>query len=206
MNIKDYNLTFPNGTNNKNNPKYIIIHHDVWPGATMVDIHNDHIKNKGYNGTGYHFRVRFDGTVEKGRPVFMSGAHCKQEHMNFQSIGVVFEGCYSDWPGVKTTTKMPEIQFLRGVELIKQLMKDYNISYQNIRPHNYYANKECPGKYFPMVELLSEVIKVNKHWGEDAIRWMREIELINSNHNPEDTLTWAEFATVIKRLYLRRNE
>ena len=44
----------------------------------------------GWNGIGYHYVVRRNGTIEKGRPESVAGAHCR-EH-NKHSIGVCYEG------------------------------------------------------------------------------------------------------------------
>ena len=41
-------------------------------------------------GIGYHYVVRRDGRIERGRPDYMVGAHCLNH--NAHSIGVCYEG------------------------------------------------------------------------------------------------------------------
>ncbi len=41
-------------------------------------------------GVGYHYVIRRDGSVEKGRPEYMIGAHCRNH--NAHSLGVCYEG------------------------------------------------------------------------------------------------------------------
>ena len=76
----------------------IIIHCSaVTPGqqSSAKDIDNWHKARKTKNGTnwkgiGYHFVVRRDGSIEKGRPIEEMGAHCVGH--NKYSIGICYEG------------------------------------------------------------------------------------------------------------------
>ena len=57
--------------------KLIVVHCSaVRPGqqSSAKDIDNWH-KDKGWNGIGYHYVVRRDGTVETGRHLSVVGAH-----------------------------------------------------------------------------------------------------------------------------------
>lgn len=47
-------------------------------------------RRRGFNGTGYHYYIRKDGTVHLTRPVERIGAHVKG--FNANSIGVCYEG------------------------------------------------------------------------------------------------------------------
>lgn len=51
-------------------------------------------KKKGWSDIGYHFVVRRDGTVEKGRPVSQTGAHVQGHNRN--NIGICLEGGIDD--------------------------------------------------------------------------------------------------------------
>ena len=42
---------------------------------TATDIDRWH-RERGFNGIGYHYVVRLDGKLEKGRDVALAGAHC----------------------------------------------------------------------------------------------------------------------------------
>ena len=47
-------------------------------------------RRRGFNGTGYHYYIRKDGTVHLTRPVERIGAHVKG--FNENSIGICYEG------------------------------------------------------------------------------------------------------------------
>ena len=47
-------------------------------------------RRRGFNGTGYHYYIRKDGTVVLTRPIERIGAHAKG--FNVDSIGICYEG------------------------------------------------------------------------------------------------------------------
>ncbi|MEW7277557.1 N-acetylmuramoyl-L-alanine amidase [Aquimarina sp. 2201CG1-2-11] len=47
-------------------------------------------RQKGWNGIGYHYVVKLDGSVEKGRPDNVMGAHVRGYNRN--SLGVTYVG------------------------------------------------------------------------------------------------------------------
>ena len=51
-------------------------------------------KDRGFKCIGYHYVIRRDGSIEKGRPEWQIGAHChvKGQNHNKYSIGVCYEG------------------------------------------------------------------------------------------------------------------
>ncbi len=60
------------------------------------DIDKQH-KERGFEMIGYHFVVDLDGTIEKGRPLTMNGAHCNTKGLsgkpyNSHSIGICYIG------------------------------------------------------------------------------------------------------------------
>jgi len=58
------------------------------------EIHSQH-KQQGWNGCGYHYVIRKDGSIERGRPINQQGAHAKTNGHNKYSIGVAFVGGYT---------------------------------------------------------------------------------------------------------------
>ena len=50
-------------------------------------------RRRGFNGTGYHYYIRKDGTVHLTRPVERIGAHAKG--FNASSIGICYEGVWT---------------------------------------------------------------------------------------------------------------
>lgn len=71
----------------------IVIHHSASQDVSAAEIHRWH-RQKGWSGIGYHFVVRLDGTIEKGRPIETVGAHAGPEG-NFDSIAVCLTGDFT---------------------------------------------------------------------------------------------------------------
>lgn len=140
MEIIESNLKFRNSLPHNNYPKDIILHHTECNGWTVERLHQLHLGN-GWSGIGYHFYVRKDGSIYRGRPEWTIGAHCKGANTN--TIGISFEGCYND----KDKT-MPQAQFNAGMELIKYLKNKYGN--MGIYGHREKGSSNCPGKYFPL--------------------------------------------------------
>lgn len=72
--------------------KYLVVHCSATqPKADIgvAEIDKMH-RERGFNGIGYHFVIRRDGTVEKGRPEDQIGAHV--EGHNSESIGICLVG------------------------------------------------------------------------------------------------------------------
>ncbi len=70
----------------------IIIHCTATPAGrdlTAADIRRYHLQ-RGFETIGYHYVVRLDGTVERGRDEAFVGAHCLGH--NNCSIGVAYIG------------------------------------------------------------------------------------------------------------------
>ena len=71
---------------------------------TPDDLDTSH-RRRGFNGTGYHYYIRKDGTVHLTRPLERVGAHAKG--FNASSIGVCYEGGL-DCRGRPADTRTPE--------------------------------------------------------------------------------------------------
>ena len=56
---------------------------------TAADIDRWH-RERGFNGIGYHYVIRLDGRLEKGREIDLAGAHCKG--WNERSVGIRYIG------------------------------------------------------------------------------------------------------------------
>ena len=62
---------------------------------------NENFIKLGYRGIGYHYVIRRDGSVQRGRPPGVEGEHAQINGHNSRSIGVVFVGglnCASGTP------------------------------------------------------------------------------------------------------------
>lgn len=124
---------------------YIILHHAASVSCSPDDIHRIHINNNGWTGIGYHFYVRKDGSVYRGRPIDTVGAHC--EKYNSRAVGVCFEGNFE-----KET--MCDVQRRAGNELICYLRNLYPKT--EVKKHLDFNATACPGKKFPFDEITVE--------------------------------------------------
>ncbi len=78
-----------------------------------------------------------------GRPEWIAGAHCREERINYRSLGYCFVGCFDLEP-----PSDEELQFAAKI-------RKYNLpGVDCIEPHrNYTKEKSCPGSKFPMGKL-----------------------------------------------------
>jgi len=89
-----------------------------------ADIRRWHVEENGWRDIGYHFVIRRDGTLEKGRPVEQAGAHVAGH--NGDSLGVCLVGGMSE-------QGQPDCNFTRAQwqqldSLVQSLAKAYGVS------------------------------------------------------------------------------
>lgn len=168
MNIIDVGLKY--GSMNMNNhPSMLIVHHleAEGPNWTVEQIHNMHVCENGWSAIGYHYYIRLDGYVYKGRPDKAIGAHC--QGCNSNTLGISFEGNYD------VREEMPEAQFNAWCELYSYLIDRYgNMPVYGHRDNpNTPGSSECPGANFPL-DKVKEGYIVNKHhqgWNRNKKGW-----------------------------------
>ena len=124
----------------KRNIKEIIVHCTATPEGrpvTINEITNWH-KQRGFSTIGYHYVVMLDGSVQNGRDVNVSGAHCTNH--NSISIGVCYVGgCDKNMNAKDTRTDAQKRALL---DLLKRLRTMYPTA--KIYGHRDFANKACP--------------------------------------------------------------
>ncbi len=123
--------------------KYIVLHHIKASRATIQDVDTWH-KQNGWNGVGYNYYVRKDGTVYEGRGL-NKGAHWSG--YNDVSIGIACEGNY------ETEYGMPQVQFESLLGVIKHV-KSLLPNPVKVVGHKDLNQTECPGKNFSMENTL----------------------------------------------------
>lgn len=146
MKIIDLGLQF-GSLSYRSSTKRIILHHADAKICGAQLIHQWH-KQNGWSGIGYHFVVRKDGVIERGRPEGAIGAHAQGS--NSDSIGVCFEGDYD------AEKEMPRKQRAAGMSLVAYLKDKYKIA--KIQRHSDVLATACPGKYFPFAEIAGAVV------------------------------------------------
>lgn len=153
MEIKETKLKFGSMNPRSKVLEYIVIHHTASTAKETVEqIHNFHINNNGWAGIGYHFYIRKDGTVYKGRDEKYAGAHC--ENYNSVSLGICLEGNFE-------IEKPTEKQLKSLTELLQYLTKKYG--YVHIVGHNDLNATACPGKnLYSKLEILKNNLDISK--------------------------------------------
>ena len=114
----------------------IFLHHRAGYG-NVESIDTIH-KNKGWICIGYHFYVRLDGSIYRGRQEDTIGAHAYGH--NNTSIGICAEGNFE-------TDTMPEVQKQAIIELIKYIKGKYPIT--AIKRHKDVCATACPRQIIP---------------------------------------------------------
>ena len=155
-----YDPKFPIKVPENNVPAEIIVHHALHSSCSIYDVHNWHL-SFGWSGFGYHYFIRKDGSVWKGRRHSQRGSHCKQDGMNMKSIGICLEGCYEDWKHM-SDTHVPVAQMNSLIVLTAWLQGIYNISNGAVLPHNHYSPKKCPGDHFPWSQFKTQLAIFHK--------------------------------------------
>ena len=158
MNIIETNLTFGPLSKRKSTKK-IIAHHAEAESCTVEDIHRWH-KDKGWSGIGYHFFIKKNGSIYRGRPIDTIGSHCLNQNSN--SVGVCLEGCLtSESPTQEQINCLKElIAYLKGV-------------YGNIpvKGHKEFIATSCPGSLMDYMEELNEAMQASIPAQEDKRTW-----------------------------------
>lgn len=146
MNIEQTNFQYRNPLIplDPSNVKYIVLHHIEAEYALPKNIHQWHLDN-GWSGFGYNEYIRKDGTVYIGRGDNI-GAQCLNH--NSESYGIALEGNFDLECNMKAT------QYNSLVERVKF----HNLRFGGVEivPHRQLCETACPGKYFPMAQILKD--------------------------------------------------
>lgn len=143
MKIIDAGLKFKsNHTVRSGSVNGFVLHHAAANGSVET-VHQWHL-NRGWAGIGYHFYVRKDGTVYRGRPENWVGAHT--DGHNATKIGICAEGNYE-------VEKMPDVQKNAIIELLGYLRGKYGN--QKVYGHRDLDATACPGKNYPFNEIVN---------------------------------------------------
>lgn len=149
VNIVETDLDFNDGLSRRPATDMVVIHHtggeDI--DALAKQIHGWH-KNNGWSGIGYHYVIRKDGTIERGRPEWAIGAHAYGE--NSHTIGVHLSGDFQQ----ATPT---DAQIESTAMLLANICTDYGIAIDRdyIVGHRDLMSTDCPGdNLYNMLETV----------------------------------------------------
>jgi len=93
-----------------------------------------HVEENGWSDIGYHYFIKFNGSLHKCRDTKYQGAHCKAINQN--SIAVCLEGGFNG----EDNFTVPQLNQL------KSLINSLKIQYPNaaLVGHNHFDEKSCP--------------------------------------------------------------
>lgn len=126
-------------------PSAIVYHHTVDSNLTPEQINEIH-KQRGWAGIGYHFYIRKDGTIYRGRPENAVGSHAPT--MNSRGFGIALEGNFNE--EFLTPQQLESV-----IQLSRYLMDKYNFT--QLLQHKDVRATECPGANFPFAEIKSRL-------------------------------------------------
>ena len=117
----------------------IIVHCSATPeGAdySASDIRAWH-RSRGWRDIGYHYVIKLDGTIERGRPISQPGAHCYGH--NAHSIGVCYIGGIKDDHSADTRTMAQKQSLLKLITKLTQMYRCHTFGHRDFN-----QAKDCP--------------------------------------------------------------
>ena len=107
--------------------------------SSVAQIDSWHRKRGFHLGVGYHYVIRRDGEIEKGRPEWLTGAHCKNH--NAHSIGICYEG------GLNIRGQPDDTRTEAQKASMRRLLEELHLRYPRaiiIGHHDLNPLKDCP--------------------------------------------------------------
>ena len=185
MTILEKQLSFhSNYTLRDGAPMGIVLHHAAGLGS-VEQVHAFHQNENGWAGIGYHFYVRRDGNVYRGRPENWLGAHTSGHN---DMIGICAEGHFDNDP-------MYDVQQNAIIDLLAYLRERYGAL--TVYAHRDLDATSCPGKNFPFEAIVTASA------GESRVKAFQKAALADGFSLPEygaDGIWGLETASVASKL------
>lgn len=128
--------------------RFFVVHHigkmpaGIPPEKIDADMINQWHRDQGWAGIGYHYVIKTDGTIERGRGRQDLGSQCKNH--NFESIGICTVGDFST--ALPNEDQMASLAgLLADLCDIYGLIPDSPAPEEAIRGHRQLVDTECPG-------------------------------------------------------------
>lgn len=179
MNIIEKTYSLNGSLTKRTKTDTIVLHHRAGDGDVEgVDrIH----KNNDWTCIGYHFYVRKDGSIYRGRQEDTVGAHAYG--YNNTSIGICAEGNFEN-------ETMSEAQKQSLKELVAYIKEKYGIS--KVVKHNDLGNTACPGKNYPFDEIANTTKTEENHTKVDNSYVVKDGDTLSGIAN--------KYGTTVKKL------
>ena len=94
--IRETNLAFTRPLVPRKTTSRIVLHHTASGDVSAHTVHDWHLSREGFGGIGYHYLIRADGGIERGRPEHVRGVHARRA--NVDSIGIGLTGNFETRP------------------------------------------------------------------------------------------------------------
>ncbi len=147
LNIQEVKYKWGGFLRGGNKPQRLVIHHAAAENLSPEEIHEMHL-GRGWSGIGYHFYIRSDGTVYRGRDENKVGSHVAGNNTN--TLGICLEGNFQE-------NGVSKKQLDTLLNLGTYLCLKYDIS--DILKHNDLFATECPGRLFPFDSIKFAIIE-----------------------------------------------
>ena len=136
----------------------IVVHHTASSIGNLEYIKKIHQKKHGWPDIGYHFVINNGslnttvGQIEESNLWKTQSAHfsTKIRRVNQHGIAVVLVGHFDNRP-------VPTLQYEALVNLLVDLIRQYDIPVKDIIGHNDLQNTACPGRHLNIPELRRRV-------------------------------------------------
>lgn len=131
----------------------VIIHHSLTADDKRVSwgaIRRYHMQ-RGWTNIGYTYGielVNYDYEIMVGRFESQDGAHTIGQ--NKKSIGICVVGNFDK-------LEVPKRQWDPALALVRDILKRYGMTPDDVYGHRDFANKSCPGKHFDMQKFRHDL-------------------------------------------------
>ena len=181
MKIIETNWNWKSGLSRRAKTNVIVLHHAAAHTCTAQQIDNWH-KGNGWSGIGYHFFIRKDGSIYRGRPEWAVGAHASGR--NSDTIGVCVEGNYEE------ERTMPQTQKNSVKEILRYLKGKYPKA--ELKGHRDVGATGCPGKYYPLQEMKDywngKKVEDNAMTNEEKVKFNELVNVVSDLQTTIDKL------------------
>ena len=145
MVIREPGLTFSRPLRPRTTTTQIVVHHTASGDVSAETVHGWHSRNRNWGGIGYHYLIRQNGAIERGRPEHTRGVHAPGANTN--GIAIALAGNFE-------THTMAAIQLSALIWLIRDI-RSRHPHWRNLPVvgHSEVSATACPGRLFPWVEL-----------------------------------------------------
>jgi hypothetical protein len=160
----DGGMTFDTNVHVPERPwEFVVIHHSATTSGSVESIHRSHRSRRDGNGKpwlgiGYHFVVGNGNGMVDGEisPSFrwtqqLHGAHSGSLRHNDRGIGICLIGNFEE-------SKPTAAQRESVTKLIQTLADRYSIPRKRIIGHHQVRATACPGRHFPLKEIVEETV------------------------------------------------